>query len=231
MNKIPRQYLPALVLLAVGAFLALILALEWLYFQSAQQDMRQRLAAPVQAKPPAPLESGGEFELPAVQQYGETVARPLFMENRRPSEAGDEKTEEPGVEKTPLTVKLAGVAMGPKEKFALFLDAKGKYKSVPKNGKIEGWKVAEIAGDKVVMEQDGERQSLPLLKPKPKPAAPPKPAGKAIVQKRGAPTGEDNALEPDNADNDEESDDSEQTDDNGADNADENAAEDSAAQE
>jgi hypothetical protein len=227
MSKMPKDYLPALVLLSVSVLLALALSLEWLYFQDAGQDLRQRLATPAQAKPPAPLESGGDFELPAVQQYGETVARPLFMENRRPSETGDEKTEEAGEEKTPLTLKLMGIALGPKEKFGLFLDAKGKYKSVAKNGKIDGWKLAEIEADKVIMEQGGERQPLPLLKPKPKPAAPPKPPGKAIVQKRGAQGGDEDAAEPDNADND----DSEQTDDNSDENADENDADEPISQE
>ena len=76
--------------------------------------------------------------------------------------------ETPVAEKLPLTLKLMGVVFAPGETLGLFVDAKGKYKRLRVNDSIDGWKVAKIDSDKAVMEQDGAREELKLIKPKPK---------------------------------------------------------------
>jgi hypothetical protein len=127
------------------------------------------------------------FAFPDIGEFEELVQRPLFIEGRRPPEesAGDEG---PIVKPhTPLNAKLMGVVFSPRGVTALLVDAKGKYQRVRKGGVVDNWTLVELHRDRVILEQDGERQELLLLKKRPKvpsatastPAPPAAPSGKA----------------------------------------------------
>lgn len=64
---------------------------------------------------------------------------------------------------------------------ALIADAKGKYKRMKTKDALDGWQVSVIKPDRILMEQSGFKEDLPLLKKRPKgapgarPSAPPPP--------------------------------------------------------
>jgi hypothetical protein len=133
--------------------------------RSAVLDSSENVAAPEAIEPV----DTDEVVLPEFQEYETIVQRPIFMEGRRPGAVGGETTAT-AAQNTPLTVKLMGVAFTPKDKTALFVDAKGKYKRLKKNGSIEGWTLIDFAFDRVTLQQGDEQRVLMLLKPKPKTA-------------------------------------------------------------
>jgi len=169
MSKWARDNLLTLILAGVASLLLVGVAIESAVLKSkrsaaaaasAEKAANPEAAAPVDAE---------DFELPDIQEYETIVERPLFMEGRRPgAEAGE--TTAAAVPDTPLTVKLMGVAFTPTDKTALFVDAKGKYKRLKKNGSIEGWTLVDFAPDKVTLQRGDEQKELPLIKPKPKTA-------------------------------------------------------------
>ncbi|MBS1214896.1 MAG: hypothetical protein H6R26_3513, partial [Proteobacteria bacterium] len=191
MSRLYRDYGPALLMLGASVVLVFVLLAEWLYFRGERADLKARLMVKEQVSPAVGEGGMADFALPDLDQYTEMTARPLFMEGRRPPpEDAQAAAEEAPADLKPLNIKLMGVVFTPKDKSALFVDEKGKYRRVRKNAQVDGWKLAEVREDRVVMEQQGGAQKeLPLMKPKPKVATPPK-KGKAEVR------GPDDMSEP-----------------------------------
>lgn len=171
MSKLYRDYGVSLAFLAASAILAVVLLLEWAHFRSERANLRSRLATKVEANLAAAKRKDESYGLPAIDEYSAMVDRPLFVEGRRPPEA-DEASAQASAMQTPLTLKLMGVVFTPKEKLALLVDPKGKYKRARKNSVVDGWKLVEVDQDKVVLIQGEEQKELRLLKPKPKTGAP-----------------------------------------------------------
>jgi len=178
MSKLYRDYGVCLLFLVASAVLALVMLLEWAHFRSVRADLKSRLAAKVEVNLAAAKNEDESYGLPAIDEYSEMTSRPLFVEGRRPPDT-DEASTATTVVQTPLTLKLMGVVVTPKDKTALLVDPKGKYKRARKNAVIDGWKLVEIDADKVILTQGDEQQELKLLKPKPKTVAPGK-AGQAV---------------------------------------------------
>ena len=182
MSKLYREYGFSLFFLAAGGLLAVVLLLEWAHFRGEEADLERRLATKVEVNLEAPQREEEETSgLPDLEEYSEMINRPLFVEARRPPEVGEASTQEKMLQ-TPLTLKLMGVVFTPKDKTALLVDAKGKYKRARKNTVVDGWKLVEIEQDKVTLAQGEEQQELKLLKPKPKTATPAR-TGQAAVKK------------------------------------------------
>jgi hypothetical protein len=153
------------------------------------------------------------FDFPDIGAFDELVQRPLFIEGRRPPQ--ESAGEEGPIVKphTPLNAKLMGVVFSPRSVTALLVDAKGKYKRVKKGGVVDDWTLVELHGDRVILEQGGERQELFLLKKRQKvpsaavrapspPAAPSAKPGMALPtpQKQGGEAvqeGDENVELPD----------------------------------
>jgi len=168
MSKRYRDYVLALLLLAGSGLLAALLLWQWAHYRAREADLKNRLAAKVEVRLQAPPPEKQPDALPGLDSYAVTVERPLFMEGRRPGEAESKETEAPPAPHLPLTAKLMGVVLTPEQSVGLFIDAHGKYKRLHKNDALGGWKMVEIHADKVIMEQDGSREELKLLKTKPK---------------------------------------------------------------
>jgi len=178
MSKRYRDYGLALALLAGAGLLALVLVWQWSHYRAKERDLKNRLAAKVEVHLQAPAPENQQDGLPGLDNYSATVERPLFMEGRRPGEVEVAMADAPPAPHLPLTAKLMGVVFAPGQTLGLFVDAQGKYKRLRKNESLGGWKVAEILADKAIMEQDGNREELKLLKTKPKkPHFPANPAG------------------------------------------------------
>ncbi len=171
MLKWSRDYWPSLILAGLIGILTLAGLLEWSWLQTpahpsaSHGDNRQ-----------TPNTASGEdeepssFELPEMESYTATVERPLFAENRKPP--AEEELEAAGnAVSTPLTLKLMGVMLTPRQHAALMQDAKGKYKRLRRNDSLDGWTLVSVASDRVVLQQGGEQKELMLLKPRPKPPA------------------------------------------------------------
>ncbi|HYE36183.1 hypothetical protein [Methylocaldum sp.] len=168
MSKWSRDNLLTLILAGVTALLLIGVAIE----SAVLEDKRS--IAPVSSEKASNSEAtetvdAEDVELPDIQEYEAIVQRPLFMEGRRPGAEGGETTATTAQD-TPLTVKLMGVAFSPSDKTALFVDAKGKYKRLKKNGSIDGWTLVDFGQDRVTLQQGDEQRELMLLKPKPKTA-------------------------------------------------------------
>lgn len=118
----------------------------------------------VEAVPPAPK----EFQLPPIEHYQNFVSRPLFTEGRTPlPEEGGSQEVIPASDLPKL--QLTGILDTPDAGQIVLMrsqDGKRHYRLHP-GDEIEGWHLAEIAPDHVVLEQGGRRQTLQLLKPRP----------------------------------------------------------------
>jgi hypothetical protein len=169
MPKRYREYSLALLMLAASGLLALVLLAQWLHYHSREADLKKHMSDKVEVHMPAQAGEQERYALPGLEEYTATIERPLFMESRRPGDTSAPEPETNPVEKLPLNAKLMGVVLAPGQKpLGLFIDARGKYKRLHKDDSIGGWKIAEIAADKAIMEQDETRQDLKLFKPRPK---------------------------------------------------------------
>lgn len=179
MPKRYREYGLALLALAASGVLLLVLLGEWLHYRGREADLRSRLAAKVDVRLPGPAKDGLAYELPGLEEYAETVARPLFMESRKPAEVDASEPQAASAPRLPLRAKLMGVVFAPGQPpLGLFVDARGKYKRLHSGDAslLDGWKVVRIEADRATLEQDGTENVLKLLKPRPKiPQAPPPP--------------------------------------------------------
>jgi len=163
-----RDYVWPLALFAGCGLLVLVLLAEWAFYRNRQAELKTRLAEKVEVHLRAAAVGQKGYELPGLEAYPATVERPLFMESRRPAEQDSGQPEVASAVKSPLTLKLKGVLTAPDQIEGLFVDAKGKYSRLRKNGTIDGWKLMELNPTKAVLEQDGSREELKLFEPKPK---------------------------------------------------------------
>ncbi len=182
MSKRYREYGTALLMLAGSGVLAAILLSQLLHYRHVRANLKSRLSTKLEVHLQAPAGEEKHYQLPGLEDYAVTVERPLFMENRKPAEAevAASAPETANVPKLPLTAKLMGVVFAPGQKpLGLFTDAAGKYMRLRSDDPkaIGGWKVVGIEADKAIMEQDGVREELKLVKAKlKKPPLPPKTA-------------------------------------------------------
>ncbi|MGR9106185.1 MAG: type II secretion system protein N [Gammaproteobacteria bacterium] len=168
MNKSPGF---AFLLLALCGVLVLVNGAEWLYLKRGINRSKRVVEQPVESSIVFDRIDAREFVLPPKENFNEIVERPLMIQGRRPvPETKDtpiiqQPVRRPGEE---IKIKLMGVVMTPKGTSALLQDAKGVYRRVEIEGTIDGWQLAELHEDRVVLEQGGEHEELKLRKPKPK---------------------------------------------------------------
>ena len=168
MSKRLRPFLLSGLLLAMVSWLAALLTGEWIYLRNE----RIHSGKPTAQQPPPATEPEllpDDFALPDVSQYPQLVERPLFMESRRPSQPAPPKPPEPPPPPKPeappaINFKVMGILETPEGKMALIADAKGKYKRLKVNDSMDGWQIADIKPDRVLIEQNGFNEDLSLLK-------------------------------------------------------------------
>jgi hypothetical protein len=172
MNQKLQPYALTLVLLGITVFAGISLTAEWFYLKNNNKTLSAARAPSVDAPPEEKLASD-IFKLPELSQFDQLVERPLFMETRRPSPplppGPPAKTEPPA----PVTFKLMGVLETPEGRMALIADAKGKYKRFKLNDSVDGWEIASIKPDGLILQNGGTNEDLALLKKKPKGTKPP----------------------------------------------------------
>ena len=115
--------------------------------------------------PPAPLVAAPPetiAELPRIDEFAETVARPLFMATRRPPEPEEEVVApETGVQHN--LFNLLGVVISADERVALVTRRRGgDFLRLVVGQRIDGWLVVAIEPDSVTLSSGDETEVLKL---------------------------------------------------------------------
>ncbi len=160
-------------LLAVCAVLAVIAIAEWAY---AQYSYRELLASVDDIdETEAEVETLPEIKLAEkpLESYSHMVNRPLFTEGRKPIEEADDKPTEEFTGN--IELELTGIVETPEGTTAMLRDKlKQKNYRARKGDNVEGWDVDDVLDDKVIVRRGVNRKELPLRKPRPQQAEPPK---------------------------------------------------------
>ena len=118
--------------------------------------------AAVAPKPAAVPPAEPAFTLPPLEEFSETVARPLFLPSRRPLAPADDAPAEAGVVRNLFT--LMGVIISTDERMALVKRRKsGEILRLIEGQRVDGWLVEAIMPDRVTLSQ-GEATEEMVLK-------------------------------------------------------------------
>ncbi len=108
-------------------------------------------AAVKPAKIPA-LPAAQAFQMPPIEDFGETLDRPLFSKIRRPPAPEPDAPGEKPEKKQTVKVRLAGVVISPKERVALVQYPRTRENTRVKEGQeIEGWVLESILADRIIL--------------------------------------------------------------------------------
>ncbi|MCH8829302.1 MAG: hypothetical protein IID45_06965 [Planctomycetes bacterium] len=108
-------------------------------------------AAVEPAKIPA-LPPARAFQMPPIEDFGETLDRPLFSKIRRPPAPQPDAPAEEPEKKQKVKVRLAGVVISPKERVALVQESRAREITRLRVGQeIEGWVLESILADRIIL--------------------------------------------------------------------------------
>ncbi len=118
---------------------------------------------------PAPVP---DFALKPIEEYAETLARPIFADTRRPPvpepepEAPPPEPEEPPppAKAPPIPgLTISGIVISPSERFALVQDAGSRnLKRISIGDDVGGWRVASIEFNQIVLRYGDAREVYEL---------------------------------------------------------------------
>lgn len=163
----------------VSLALAGVVAVELWYFYAQSGTWVPEPPAEVAVEVPSPvLPRADELKLPPLESYDTVGERPLFVDGRRPPTEEPEDEEAPVVAETPAPkLTLMGVLMTPQGATALVRNDVTQEVLRRRPGEdIDGWQVATIEADRLVVSQ-GEKQEVLPLRDYSRPAPPPKKTG------------------------------------------------------
>lgn len=115
--------------------------------------------------PPArlqPLPPPPTLDMPALDRFTEMVARPPFSPDRRPADGGGNGGGTAG----PPQARLVGVVLSGTTRLALIVNGGGPPRRLEVGQILDGWTIAAIEPDRVVLRRDRQDQALLLVKPK-----------------------------------------------------------------
>lgn len=146
---------------------------EWFYAKQVQKTTLAALKV-IDKKPPKMV------DMPTIaltqkpeQSFVDMVERPLFIKGRRPvPESPDDLKLAAAKPSGPFNWQLNGVYGKGANLHALLSRsvkaAKGNFLKIMKGADVDGWTLAEVQKDKVILSQAGMTKELLLRKPKPK---------------------------------------------------------------
>ncbi|GAB6140498.1 hypothetical protein JCM14076_12270 [Methylosoma difficile] len=159
-------------LLAVCVPLVLIITVEWLFAMHSREAALSSQASNIKNTAPSAMPS---LDLSASNEenYDQLVSRPLFLKGRRPVPETATDSSQNAIVQANFDWQLSGVYFTPKGPAALFNRAttkvpKDNFRRITLDGNLDGWKLAEITKDKVVLTLADNKKELPLFKAKPK---------------------------------------------------------------
>ena len=131
-------------------FLCLFLGI-FVYLQASNDRAGPMTAAIEPAKIPA-LPAAQAFQMPPIEDFGETLDRPLFSKIRRPPPPAPDAPADKPEKKQTVKVRLAGVVISPEERVALVQEPRAREITRLKVGQeIEGWVLEAILADRIVL--------------------------------------------------------------------------------
>lgn len=147
-----------------------IIIVEWLY---AEQSRKQILTTSIPTEKKVANDEMPNIELTrqSEESYADLVARPLFIKGRKPvDEPSPEEIQNMAVANV-FDWQVNGIYTTKKGLSALFSRSKSKiakdnHRRVLIGGDLDGWRLAEIQSDKVILNQGNEQKELLLRKPK-----------------------------------------------------------------
>ncbi len=148
-----------------GLLAGLGLALGWLVFQLYRESPDPAIdeggaggpAAVVEPLPPEP-----SFSMPPIEDFAETVERPIFSSTRRAWAEPAPQVAAPAP--TSLSFVLEGVVIDSGERWALLRpEGGGEIIRLAEGGLLGGWEVIAIHPDKVSLRRDEVETVLKLI--------------------------------------------------------------------
>jgi len=155
--------------LALCALLLLILFIEWELAEPSENQDIEILATKEKPQNQSQKLTVIKLSEQPIESYSQMVNSPLFIKERKPVAGVVEETEELGAGNIE-DLFLVGIYSSEESLIALF-SKKGidrKYLKKAKGDDVSGWMLEEIQADKVILERDGNKQTLMLRAPKPK---------------------------------------------------------------
>ncbi len=157
------------VLAAVSLLLSIVLAIEWLIIRNPETQS-VNIDGSTQTLDLTEDLPNYAAKIKALEYYAQIVERPLFIQSRRPI-VEDDTTEEVVHQLGEIKdFELQGIYTVNGEMTALF-NKKRAGKSFLKKKRDEdvaGWQIKQIMPDRVVLQSQGQQQTVMLRKPKPK---------------------------------------------------------------
>ncbi|SJM92897.1 conserved hypothetical protein [Crenothrix polyspora] len=146
---------------------------EWLYAKRVHQQTLAALKVTDKKTPQIAQMPTIALTKKPEQSFADMVNRPLFIKGRRPV---PELPVDPKLAiakpSGPFNWQLNGIYTKGKSLYALLSRSvrvpKGNFKRLSKGTDIDGWTLAEVQKDKVILNQNGMQKELLLRKPKPK---------------------------------------------------------------
>lgn len=155
-------------LTTVCLVLILIIVFEWLYTMRTQKQLLNSMSAAAKQTLPDDMPAINLNAQPEAS-YADLVNRPLFIKGRRPVA----ESEQAAVTNSSEWL-LSGIYTTQKGLMALLTRAVAtttpadNYRKVTLGAEFDGWKVAEIHNDKILLTQGVTEKELLLRKPKEK---------------------------------------------------------------
>ncbi len=122
-----------------------------------------------------PIPAEPSFVMRPIEDFGETVERPLFSSTRSPPADAPVEVAAPEPENTDLDFILQGVVITTDQRVALIRpQSGGDVIRLQEGGKIRGWDIVAILPDQVTLRRNGNETALkikydaPAVAPKPK---------------------------------------------------------------
>lgn len=153
-------------MLGFSVLLAGILLIEWMMLGSDEDPSKTSINSSEHTMDTATLPEI-KFVDKAPEMYADMVERPLFIDGRRPVvESEDEPVSEVAGKIEDIT--LMGVYTQDDQSVALVKvqDDNEQYAKKKLGDEISGWLLQRIEKDRVILERDGDEQTLLLRKPK-----------------------------------------------------------------
>jgi hypothetical protein len=162
----------------VACYAAALGGLGWLNWTLAMSPVdispHDTSAANASEQAATPASGSTPRAMTSLASLTETVARPLFSQSRRPFFAPEPEKLEPAAEaipegpaaapSEPSRLTLVGLMAAAGERQQALIRAEGKAYGawIGIGSEIEGWRLARIEADRVVIEKDGEEEELAI---------------------------------------------------------------------
>lgn len=156
------------ILLATCLVLVVILLAEWTYANHSNKELLSSMDNIEQQ--PYVDDKLPEIDLSIVpiEHYAEMIARPLFIQGRKPVVEDQSEVVEEVVDTGDIDDwVLVGIYSINKQFFASFKSREEKkHRSKQEGDDVSGWKIKEILAEKVIVVRAGKQQIIQLRKPK-----------------------------------------------------------------